>query len=377
MDDAARRGLVAVGLVAAVIALSWLIGGALRTTSGPAVVSEPLPSVSPLPEPDAPDDCPHPALCVRWSTIFGAGSPSVVLVADGRVYARIEARTGQVRVLDPETGDRLGVFDLVGTTPAPAPAVALLATLAPPQLHGVGPEGVAWRIDVAGVGATRLTADGDVAYVATNAGELWAVRIADGEVLWTRDPGHGALGFPAVAGEAVVVAGADRTVTGVDPATGEELWTTRVSGLRFLVRPGAADEVAVLVDGSGITALDATAGEERWRAELEWGRLSPSVNGGRAHVVGRNAGRVWALDVGDGSIVWETEDVEGAAFPPVVVGDVVYVAGADRRVHALDAATGELLGSTAIDATVNAQPLRAGDVLLVPTVRGIVALGGF
>ncbi len=124
-------------------------------------------------------------------------------------------------------------------------------------------------------------------------------------VLWQASVGRGAEAVftPAVAGDRVVAAAADGTVTALDAATGKELWQvrlpTRLSGgvaadERLVVVGSAEGEVIVLDEG----------GRTLWRARVSSEVLASPVLAGELVVVRSADNRIFAFDVRDGRRRW-------------------------------------------------------------------------
>jgi outer membrane protein assembly factor BamB len=120
-------------------------------------------------------------------------------------------------------------------------------------------------------------------------------------VVWQVSVGRGAdaVFTPAVAGNRVVAAAADGTVTELDAGTGKEVWRVRLP-----------------------TRLSGGVGAD-----------------GRLVVVGSPEGEVIALDEG-GRTLWRARVSSEVLAPPVLTGDLVIVRSADSRVFAFDARDG-------------------------------------
>ena len=120
-------------------------------------------------------------------------------------------------------------------------------------------------------------------------------------VVWQASIGRGAdaVFSPAVAGDRVVAAAADGTVTELEAGTGKEVWRVRLP-----------------------TRLSGGVGAD-----------------GRLVVVGTPEGEVIALDEG-GRTLWRARVSSEVLAPPVLSGDLVIVRSADSRIFAFDARDG-------------------------------------
>ncbi len=174
----------------------------------------------------------------------------------------------------------------------------------------------------------------------------WTLRVGADEVL--------RLGLtPAVDGDRAYVAGAAGDVFAVSLANGRSLWRSRL-GARLGAGPAVGDGLVVVGTRKGeVIALDAESGTVRWRSPVA-GEIvaAPAVGGGRV-VVHTIDSRLTGLAAADGRIVWSYEQpvprlsLRGSA-PPVIDGDAVIAAFDNGRVAALALAEGDLLWSAAV-----------------------------
>ncbi len=225
------------------------------------------------------------------------------------------------------------------------------------------------------VSRTGVTVDGDTAFLGDNAGNVYAVDVATGELRWTVDA-EGFLttsiavsdGFvivsvqgdrsthphlvafdesdgsrawdeeiqggavfassPAIGDGRVVAGFSDQTVRGFDIADGTERWSTRLnSPLFFTGAPALTPDAVVVVDTFGqVYRLDPTTGDRVWDYALnEAVTRSPGVTAGASALVATSSGRLAAIDLESGLLVWQSEQGSGllrtlALTPQVVVG---------------------------------------------------------
>jgi outer membrane protein assembly factor BamB len=235
----------------------------------------------------------------------------------------------------------------------------------------------AWdgSLELEAVSRTGVTVDGDSAFLGDNAGNVYAVDVATGELRWTADAGgslttalavsdglvvatvqgdrttrphvvafDGSDGSPAwdqeVQGGAVfvstpaigsgqVVAGFfDRTVRAFDLADGTERWSTRLNNpLLTMVAPALTPDAVVVIDTAGQAyRLDPTTGGRVWDYAVNEAVIrSPAVVAGGSVLMATSTGRLAAIDLESGLLVWQSEQAGGllrslALTPQVVVG---------------------------------------------------------
>jgi outer membrane protein assembly factor BamB len=225
------------------------------------------------------------------------------------------------------------------------------------------------------VSRTGVTIDADTAFLGDNRGNLYAVAVGTGEVLWTADAGgflttsvavsdglavvtvqgdrstrprvvafdasdgspawddeiQGGAVFassPAIGDGQVLVGFSDQTVRAFDLADGTERWSTRLNApLFFTGAPVTTPDAVVVVDSFGqVYRLDPTTGDRVWDyAVNEVVTRSPGVVAGGSVLVATSTGRLAAIDLESGLLIWQSEPGDGllrslALTPGAVVG---------------------------------------------------------
>lgn len=161
----------------------------------------------------------------------------------------------------------------------------------------------------------------------------WVVEF-DGERLGTAME-------PIVADGRVFVATHAGNLYALQATTGEPLWRFAVE-MPFLQSPAVADGVVVAASaGGGLVALDAATGVARWRVALDSFAASPTIADGRVFIGSRN-GRFFSVALADGAVQWQA-DLGAAVRQTAAAADGrVWVMAEDLRVRCFDAASGQL-----------------------------------
>ena len=272
----------------------------------------------------------------------------------------------------------------------------------------------------------------DRLFVGTNDGELLAVSLDHGEVLWRYTTKGPILQAPRLVGDTVVFtneadqvyaldarsgafrwqykgetpeeytlrghAGAtvdsDLVFTGFGSGTmvalrlgnGSVAWLTQLKGEddRFIhvdATPVVVGDTVYVTSSSGwVWALDKTTGLVRWRMPLEGATASAAQgaaggiasDGERLYVTAAELG-VYTLDL-EGNILWR-QGTRGGGEPaaPVVVGDKLFYVLADAGLFIADKRTGQLLQYFDPGDGVSAEPVIVDDdVAYVLSNRGVL-----
>ena len=186
--------------------------------------------------------------------------------------------------------------------------------------------------------------DGDTIVVAYSTGDLVAVNIAKGQLLWTeslaRQKSNSSLGSlsdvgrPAIDGGLVFAVGHSGRTIASSLKTGERLWTINVPAIQ---QPWVAGDTIFVVDITGqLMAVARKDGKTRWTAKLP-------------------AGKAWSGPILASNLLWLTSDT----------GKLVSV----------EAATGKIAGTIDLGAPIYIAPVVAQGRMYVLTDKArLIAL---
>lgn len=297
---------------------------------------------------------------------YDAGSPlwAGPTYAAGLVY--VGGLDGVMHALDAKSGARRWTYRAGG-------AIRSRPTIAGRDLYVLADDNVLYRLDAAS-GALR-----------------WRTAVADSPV--TRLPAGqpGALfdrfgSDVTIAGQRLVVGTHGGDVVALDVATGRILWTFHAGGA-VLAAPAVREARVYAGSINGfVFALDAARGTLQWKRDTRGAVVSTPTLAGSFLVVGNRAYDLLGLDAGTGAMAWKRyiwgSWVESSA---TVLGDVAYVGSSDAAVvSAYDASSGRRLWSADVHGWTWGQPavtersVYAGVSGLVgypvPLVGGVVAI---
>ena len=172
--------------------------------------------------------------------------------------------------------------------------------------------------------------DDGVAYLSNLHGQLFALSMSDGKVVWhvdmhTREEDSS----PAVVGRELVAHVKAGRVLVLDRATGRILWSREVSG-EVESSPVIAGGIDYLGDWAGdVYALDLKTRKLRWTYH-DGCKITASVAiSGSALYLGDYCGRVLALDRANGRLLWTASAGSPVYGTSAVVGGRVFVPSRD------------------------------------------------
>ncbi|MGC2289292.1 MAG: PQQ-binding-like beta-propeller repeat protein [Thermoplasmata archaeon] len=209
---------------------------------------------------------------------------------------------------------------------------------------------LAWHFDPGtAFSAAPAVVDG-VAYLGDTTGQLYAVDIHNGGLLWTWTLASGAAlnGSPAVdpALGLVFVTGQDGSLNAISTTTGLTVWSVSVGG--ELTPPAYVDgEIYVASTLGTVDALTESTGALTWSVSLGSAITgAPAVDPTEKRlVVGTSNGDILALNLTTGASTW-TFAAGGAVTAAVTVAaETVFAGSANGNVYALSELTGAKLWS--------------------------------
>jgi outer membrane protein assembly factor BamB len=326
-----------------------------------------------------------------WSMSLGAGAPSNIVIADGKVFLT----TGT------SGGSQLLALSQSGGTPAWGPSAISGVT---GGSAGVAYDGgrvfvteaqfggsTAYAYDAntgdldwstaldAGSPGAPTAADGFVFVVATGTATLYALDESTGTIAWQKSL-SAAGGTPAVTADGVYVT---TTTTGchttdLRPATGEVIWDS-ADGSSFCPQtldgtPAVANQLVYSPDASGSAIFGAETGSSS-------GTLSYSPPGAFTSALAflTRSPNLDAIALPGNSVQWTFNGDNQLDVPPVVVNDqandhYVITGSSLGNVYAIDAASGNAVWTKTVSGKV--VELAVGDGLLLVVSEGGNGGGG-
>jgi outer membrane protein assembly factor BamB len=223
-----------------------------------------------------------------------------------------------------------------------------------PNIH---PQQTVWKFRTGHLNRSSPIAVGDLVYVGSNDGNLYALELGTGKARWTFHTDGELTSSPAYAQGRVYVTGGDGQIYALDATNGRLIWTFRTGSpfgedSRWDFYQSSPTLVAgTLYVGSGdghVYALDAASGKQRWAFKADGRvRATPTVSEGVVYV-GSMGGTLYALDALHGEPRWTFKTAGNAMSPEgdiqssaAVAGGLVYVGSRDGALYALDAKTGK------------------------------------
>ena len=298
---------------------------------------------------------PEPAVNAAWSQSGGnasksMGHPALAATRSKLWQANIAGSTNKQRLAAaPVIADnRLFVVD------TDAVVTALSAdTGAPLWRTPIGSTGKDFKDSLFGGGAG---VDGNVVYATSGVGDVAALNVADGSVIWKVKPAGPLRGAPTIAFGGVYVISQDNQIFALNAATGAVQWQATAS-----MEPGSVFGAASPAAGQGTIVAGYSSGEvqayryengrDLWEDALARTSMAlsvstltdvdadPVVDRGRVFALGQG-GRMASYELVTGQRSWEIS-IAGISTP-YVVGEWVYAMTDDGKLLCVARANGKV-----------------------------------
>ena len=294
---------------------------------------------------------------LAWRVDVGAGY-SGPTVADGRVFLtdrKTEPEVERIHCFDMETGESHWMKEY----PCPYGAVSYKA----------GPR-------------ASVAVDGDRAYSLGATGQMFCLKVSDGETVWHRDldqeyditraddqtrmPIWGISASPLLVNDLIVLHIGGRVgacVVALDKLTGKERWRALDDRAQYsapILVEQAGKQVVVVWTGDSVAGLDANTGELYWRevmtpTRMPIGIATPTVHDDMLFVTSFYDGAMMLKlgQVGKPSAtqVWRaigqneknTKALHSIISTPIWIGDYIYGVDSYGELRCLEAKTGKRL----------------------------------
>ncbi|MGH7460252.1 MAG: PQQ-binding-like beta-propeller repeat protein [Longimicrobiales bacterium] len=347
--------------------LTFLLGALACTACGPS--PRPVPPLPP--RDDEVHQLPDPPR-VAWRNDLGSGLLSTLTARGPALFATTTNRT--VVALAQDNGRRYWLQRFAGAVNTGALVANNRVYFATADLKG---EAVAldvargrrvWSRRVGAVRLSPLLAEQHVLF-ATDSGQLFALHITDGRVVWRTDVSGAFAVAPVAWRDQLLTASAADTVYAIALADGSIRQRARIASTPSAPGLLLADTLILPLQNGAVVGLDANSLRVLFEHKLDAPALAPPRRVESAvYVLSRNA-VLWRLT---GGSVEKVVDLDGAARASLaVVGKLLVVGLLDGRLIALDAA-GRRLWEQQLPRSVVAPATPSGTALFVPMINGEV-----
>ncbi|WP_371136560.1 PQQ-binding-like beta-propeller repeat protein [Novosphingobium sp.] len=193
-------------------------------------------------------------------------------------------------------------------------------------------------------------------YITTGMGEVAALDVTDGKVLWKKKPSGPLRGSPTLAYNSVFVMTMDNQLWSLNAADGEPLWnetsSTGQTGVFGVGAPAAGQGTVIAGFSTGeLTAFRYENGRQLWNDALARTSLStsvgvltdidadPIIDRGRVYALGQG-GRMAAYELVTGQRIWEL-NLAGISTP-AIAGDWIFTLTDDAKLLCMARTTGKV-----------------------------------
>lgn len=201
-----------------------------------------------------------------------------------------------------------------------------------------------------------VSVEGDHLYASTGTGDVLALSITDGKILWSVRPGGPLRGSPTISLGNVYVMSQDNQLFALNESDGAVIWqdsgTIQSTGVFGVAAPAAAQGSVIAGYSSGeLSAYRFENGRALWGDALSRTNIStsvstltdidadPVIDRGRVFAIGEG-GRMASYELVSGQRLWELNI--GGIATPLVVGEWVFVATDKGLVYCIARTAGKV-----------------------------------
>lgn len=204
-----------------------------------------------------------------------------------------------------------------------------------------------WTTNLGGAIQSKLVREGDMLYVSSMGGELFALDTKTGQEKWRYKTGGAVFSTPHVENGTVYFGSADHFVYAVDANSGALKWKTKTGGAVFGGASLAQGVVCIASVDTKIYGLEEATGKILWIGQGGGMYQSKVATDGARFFVGGWDNYFRAFGARHGQELWKNKFGRSFYYSPAIgsptVGDgKVFVSSNDGVLHAMDAASGQL-----------------------------------
>lgn len=224
-------------------------------------------------------------------------------------------------------------------------------------------------------------AAGDLVYIGTYSGKVYALNIARGTERWVypREGYMGAIvGSPLITDDIIYVSSSDGRVYALDTTYGDLKWKSKPLADKLWTSPTIdGNTIYVNTFDGHVYALSTENGSLLpWTFKVEAGFASSPVIYGDTMLLASFDRYLYAVKIGNDTPIWKFPKEKPADnwfwAAPVVDKGVVYASCLDGKIYAVDAETGERLWDFDAGSPIIASPVLVKNLLVVASESGDV-----
>jgi outer membrane protein assembly factor BamB len=321
----------------------------------------------------------------KWSATLQASPQFAPAFDDNRVYVALQ--TGQLVAL--MIGDGTVSWSVECPMTAPPAAGAGLVYAGNEDLIEARSEtdgGTHWQRPVQGR-VISLHWDAGWLFAQTEAGLFFAIRAADGQIIWQKDFGSPIepRARPSAAGERLYLPLNDGRIVALSLQTGDEIWTQKLAEPASGILP-VGNRVFVGARDNQFHSLSADDGDADWRWRTGADLLGvPVLDTKRVYFIALD-NILRGHNRNNGSMDWKQVLPFRPFTGPLLSGETLIVAGVAAQLHAYNALDGKPAGTFELKGAENEEMLLAApahltarDTFILVTrggqVRGVGSTG--
>lgn len=193
-------------------------------------------------------------------------------------------------------------------------------------------------------------------------------------VLWKVELGEGGFdGAAAISDGVVYIADLYGVLYALKLSDGEKLWTFTAGEVSsFVASPAIRNGRVYIGDIDGIVyCLDARTGNKLWQYETN-GEINSCANFYEESIlIGSQDATLYRIDCESGELIWQYETEDQIRCTPTIVENYAFVGGCDGRLHVINIDKGEAVHAVELGGQTGVTPAVHGDYAFLGTEGGV------
>ncbi len=308
----------------------------------------------------------------RYNARAGFGPDAPLIIGHNVI---VSTRRGDAHIIDLESGKRVGRKSFGDAING---SVALIdSTLVVPLVQGrrvlaaydVIHGDMLWRIRGAPIEVGIAPVGGEGGIFVNTDGTVQRFDIRNGQIAWTYQLNgqRRVYARPLIGNQKVIIAVDNGEVIALSLYDGRVLWTLDVGAPVYVTPETNHDKLIVSTTQGRLVALNMESGAIQWTMDLndQTLRLSTAAIDDDLAVIGGSDGALRAVELETGKILWEVQCPDALVAQPLIVSDVVYTGSMGNYFYAFNRHNGELLQTIELSGRVKSRIGKAGHGLII------------
>ena len=217
---------------------------------------------------------------------------------------------------------------------------------------------IIWQTSLSIQASSTPAVNNGLVFIGGQDGKLYTINASNGKIMWSFPTKAPIYAAPAATDSQVFLSSSDGSLYALSLPEGKLLWNFPTAGALHASPTVSGNVVYFGSADAHLYAVNINSGVPRWlKGILTQGAVEsqPSVNANRV-VFGSSDGSVYSLAIESGGQYWRYPTPDSVYASPIIDSGVVYVASSGQTLAALDELTGKAAWENSTTVAINTTP---------------------